>query len=251
MECWKKNFTKKALKDGIKNKNDVSDVTYDGYSIKANVNSFDVELVMQDNVLYDFSCSCSKKSSCAHEAAVLYFFDEFPEILEDLTSKEYDVEKISKINLNDDFKIVSSKNLKKFLKKEFKKNPKVKYDFIKYFEREPLIDNKEYEKKLRGIITGKRHGYYDLRLIGGKIKTFMKNDIQLVIDQKEYELAYTLLNKIMDIFIDQIYWGEHHWYDIAWYYNDYCELLIETGSLSENQINHIMNHLQKIAYMGF
>ena len=63
----------------------------------------------------------------------------------------------------------------------------------------------------------------------------MKNDIQLVMDQEEYELAYTLLNKIMDIFIDQIYWGERHWYDIALYYNEYCEVLIEFDYLYENQ----------------
>ena len=56
------------------------------------------------------------------------------------------MEKIAKININDDFKIVSLNNLKKFLKNEFKKHPKVKYDFIKYFEKESLIDKKDYEK---------------------------------------------------------------------------------------------------------
>ena len=199
--------------------------------------------------MYDFSCNCSKKSPCVHEASVLYFFEEFPEILEDLNKKDYDITKISKINVNDDLKVVSPNKLNKFLKKEFKKNPKLKYNFIQYFSEESLIDEKAYEKKLRSFLTGKRYGYYDLSRIGSNIKKFMKNDIMVVIEQGEYHLAYNLLTKIMDIFIDELYWNENHWDDIAYYYMEYAYILFETGKLSDIEKSHMEHHLHKIRYV--
>ena len=247
MKCWKNNFKKTPLKQAIKLKDDITDITYDGLTFKSTVKGkedYEVTLTVQDNILYDMSCSCSKKAACAHEAAALYFLEEFPEVLEDF---EGDAESIKKINVNDDFKVISKAPLVKFLKKEFRKNPKLKYNFIKHFSEESKIDTKEYQKKLNGIIKGKRYGYYDLDRIGGGITKFMRDDIFTLVEQKEYEAAMKLLNKIMDIFIDDVYWGQNYWYEIAYYYSEYCDYLLEHHEFSHEEREHIFTHLRKLS----
>ena len=259
MNGWKNNFNEKVLKQGLKYKNNTSIVDYDGYSLKANIksnNTFNVELVLQNGILFDMECSCSKKSSCAHEAGVLYFLDEFPEVLEDFP-KSSDVTDISQIDVSDDLKIISDSKLKKFLKKEFKNNLKFKYDFIKYFKEESLIDIKSYEKKIKKILRhGKgqgfsNHGYYELHRIGSDLKKFINNDIDLLIEQRDYKNAYVFLNQIMDTFIDQIYWDEDAWYDIAYYYREYCFILLESNEITSDEKQHIMGNLHIIGNIVF
>ena len=250
---WKNNFNENVLKQAIKYKNTIENTTYDGYTLKATVKSkFDVELVIQNNILFDMSCSCSKKSSCAHEAGLLYFLEEFPEILEDLT-KDNEADQIIDHDISDDLKVISESKLKKFLKKEFRKNPKLKYDFIKQFKNESLIDSKSYEKKLKGILRngGKEFGFYKLHNMKTPLKNFMKKDINLLIQQKEYKLAFKLLNDIMDIFIADIYWGEDVWYDIIYYYREYMYFLLENGEFSESERLHAQNHLSLISNFIF
>ena len=253
MKSWKSNFDDKTLETGLKYKDSVVDIDYDGDILKATVkNKYIVELVMQDNILFDMFCTCSKKSSCTHEAGLLYFLEEFPEILEDFAKKDYDVDKIKDRNLDDEMKIISESKLKKFLKKEFKKNPKLKYNFIQYFENDSLIDYKSYEKKLKKIIRkgkGKGfsyHGYYDLEKIGRELKAFIRKEISNVFKQKEYKFANKLLNEIMDTFIDQIYWNEDVWYDIAYYYREYGYYLINNNYLTEEEQRHVLKNLSII-----
>ena len=248
MNCWKDNFNEKTLNQGLKYKNNVENLSYNGCKFKATINSkFNVELIMQDNILYDMSCSCSKKSSCAHEAGLLYFLEEFPEILEDF-SKDGESEKITDIDISADLKVISEAKLKKFLKKEFKKNSKLKYNFIKQFKNESLIDSKAYERKLKGILRngGKEFGYYKLHNMRTPLKRFIKKDIDILIQQKEYELAFKLLNKIMDLFIDQIYWDDDAWYEIAYYYWEHINFLLKNGDFSENEKFHVQKNLNVI-----
>ncbi|WP_296882757.1 hypothetical protein [uncultured Methanobrevibacter sp.] len=250
MNCWKKNFNKTTLKQGLKYKNNIGNISYDGYTFKAIItskNEFNVELVLQDNLLFDMSCSCSKKSSCAHEAGVLYFLEEFPEILEDFTD-DSEHEKISDIDISADLKVISESKLKKFLKKEFKKDPKLKYSFIKQFSTESLIDSKAYERKLKRILRngGKEFGYYKLHNMRTPLKNFVKKDICTLIEQKEYKLAYRLLNEIMDLFIDQVYWDDDAWYEIAYYYREYIYFLLENGEFSNSERLYVKRNLSII-----
>ena len=250
MNCWKNNFNEKTLKQGIKYKNKIKNISYDGYTFKASIkskNEFNVELVLQDNILFDMSCSCSKKSSCAHEAGVLYFLEEFPEILEDFTD-DSEHEKIADIDISADLKVISEAKLKKFLKKEFKKNSKLKYNFIKQFKNESLIDSKAYERKLKGILRngGKEFGFYKLHNMRTPLKRFIKKDIDILIQQNEYKLAFRLLNEIMDLFIDQIYWDDDAWYEIAYYYREHIYFLLENGEFSENEKLHVQKNLNVI-----
>ena len=250
MDCWKSNFNKKTLKQGLKYKDKIKNMDYDGYTFKATLNvknEFNIELVLQDHILYDMSCSCSKKSSCAHEAGLLYCLEEFPEILEDFTN-DTDMEKISDKNIDYDLKVISDVKLKKFLKKEFKKNPKLKYNFIKQFSSESLIDSKTYEKKLNSIFRngGKEFGYYKLHNMRTPLKKFLKNDIYTLLEQKEYALALKLLNKIMDNFIDQLYWDDDAWYEIALYYYEYTNILLKYGNFSKEEKQHVQSNLHII-----
>ncbi len=248
MNCWKNNFNEKTLKQGIKYKNDVENIAYDGYAFNATVKSkFDVELILQDNLLYDMNCNCSKKSSCAHEAGLLYFLEEFPEILEDY-AEETDFEKISDIDINGDLKVISESKLKKFLKKEFRKNPKLKYNFIKHFSSESLIDTKAYERKLKQILRngGKEFGYYKLHNMRTPLKNFIKKDIYTLIQQNEFELAFKLLNNIMDHFIDPIYWSDDAWYEIAYYYREYVTFLLRHGKFRKEEESHVKKNVDKI-----
>lgn len=248
MDCWKINFNEKTLNQGIKYKDNVEDIIYDGYTFKATINSkFNVELIIQDNLLYDMSCSCSKNSSCGHEAGLLYFLEEFPEILEDF-SKDSVSEKIADIDISEDLKVISESKLKKFLKKEFKKNSKLKYNFIKQFKNESIIDSKAYERKLKGILRngGKEFGYYKLHNMRTPLKRFIKKDIDVLIQQNEYKLAFKLLNEIMDLFIDQIYWDDDAWYEIAYYYREYIYFLLENGEFGENDRLHVQKNLNVI-----
>ena len=62
MNCWKNNFNEKTLNQAIKYKNNIENINYDGYTFRATVKSkFSVELIIQDNLLFDMSCSCDKK----------------------------------------------------------------------------------------------------------------------------------------------------------------------------------------------
>ena len=250
MNCWKNNFNEKTLKQGLKYKNNVENISYDGYTFKASIkskNEFEVELVLQDNILFDMSCSCSKKSSCAHEAGVLYFLEEFPEILEDFTD-DSEHEKIADIDISADLKVISESKLKKFLKKEFKKDPKLKYNFIKQFSTESLIDSKAYERKLKMILRngGKEFGYYKLHNMRTPLKKFIKKDIRTLIEQKEYRLAYRLLNDIMNLFNDQIYWDDDAWYEIAYYYREYIYFILENGEFSNAERAYVERNMSII-----
>lgn len=248
MDSWKSNFNETTLKQGIKYKGNVENYTYNGYAFNATVKSkFEVELIVQDNMLFDMSCTCSKKSSCAHEAGLLYFLEEFPEILEDL-SEGTDADKIADQDVSEDLKVISDSKLKKFIKKEFKKNPKLKYDFIKQFKTESLIDAKAYEKKLKRILRngGKDMGYYRLRNMRTPLKNFMKKDIDILIQQEEYDLAFKLLNEIMDIFIDPIYWNDDAWYEIASYYRVYINFLLRNGNFTQKDRANARRNLSQI-----
>lgn len=248
MNCWKNNFNEKTLNQAIKYKNNIENINYDGYTFRATVKSkFSVELIIQDNLLFDMSCSCAKKSSCTHEAGLLYFLEEFPEILEDFTNVT-EADKIIDLDVSDDLKVISDTKLKKFLKKEFKKNPKLKYNFIKQFKSESLIDSKAYEKKLKSILRngGKEMGFYKLHNMRTPLKKFVKKDIPLLIQQNEYELAFKLLNDIMDIFNDQIYWDDDAWYEIAYYYREYVYFLLENGEFGEHDKMRVQRNLSII-----
>ena len=257
MKCWKNRFDEKTLKNGIKFKDKIADIAFKGNTFKACVkNRYDVELVIEDNILYGMSCSCSKKTGCGHEAGLLYFLDEFPEILEDFNEKNAST-RICEINLDHSLEIISPAKAVKFLSHEFKNDSRLKYRFMKYFEEESLIDEKEYRAKLKYILKHGRepgfrnHGHYNIKKIGNEIKKFLLDDIEILICEKEYGLAYELLDEIIGIFIDQRYWDIPVWYGIMDCCTQYCYTLSRQDVLSESQRKKMKRYREDIDYMVY
>ena len=75
------------------------------------------------------------------------------------------------------------------------------------------------------------------------LKKFIKKDIYLLIEQNEFELAFKLLNEIMDLFIDQIYWDDDAWYEIAYYYREYTSYLLRNGKFSKEERQHVKRNV--------
>ena len=251
MKCWKTKFKKTPLKQAEKLKEEIKNPEYDGYSFTSNVDGFDVELVIQDDRLYDMNCSCTRKTPCAHEAAALYFLEEFGEILEDYDKEN--TEKITKISVNDDLKDISTSKLIKFVKAEFRKNPQFKYDFIKYFEEESMVDTKEYARKLKKILRRGRepgfshHGFYDFKKISTELKRFVNKDIEVLIRHGEGEFALEKLIEITDIFKDPMYRVNDAWFEIMLSYGDYCGIILSNFKIPSEMKNHAIENLNKLS----
>jgi len=259
MNSWKYIFTKSILEKADKFKGKIDNIEHTPTSIKAIIKStreFNVELILEEDLFLDVSCSCSAKSHCVHEAIFLKFIDEYPEIVDD--HKSYYNKKKSLLNEDTEniLKNISKTKLNSFIKKEFKQNPKFKYDFIKYFNNASLIDKKAYEKKLKRIFNNAKGpefsygGYYDMRSLAKPLKQFMREDIKRLVNLKEYEFACKLLNDIMDELDNEIYLDDRSFYNAIYYYQDYADILLEE-KLSQKNRNKMQGHLGRFNFFGF
>lgn len=259
MNSWKYIFTKSILEKADKFKGKIDNIEHTPTSIKAIIKStreFNVELILEEDLFLDVSCSCSAKSHCVHEAIFLKFIDEYPEIVDD--HKSYYNKKKSLLNEDTEniLKNISKTKLNSFIKKEFKQNPKFKYDFIKYFNNASLIDKKAYEKKLKRIFSNAKGpefsygGYYDMRSLAKPLKQFMREDIKRLVNLKEYEFACKLLNDIMDELDNEIYLDDRSFYNAIYYYQDYADILLEE-KLSQKNRNKMQGHLGRFNFFGF
>jgi len=259
MNSWKYLFTKSILEKADKFKGKIDDIEHTPTSIKAVVKStreFNVELLLEEDLFLDVSCSCSAKSHCVHEAIFLKFIDEYHEIVDD--HKSYHNKKNSLLNEDTEniLKNISKTKLNSFIKKEFKQNPKFKYDFIKYFNKTSLIDKKAYEKKLKRIFNNAKgpgfsyDGYYDMRSLAKPLKQFMREDIKRLVNLKEYEFACKLLNDIMDELDNEIYLDDKSFDNAIYYYQDYADILLEE-KLSQKNRNKMQKHLGRFNFFGF
>ncbi len=259
MNSWKRLFGKSTLSKADNFKGKITDVEHTNSSIKAIVKTnreFNVEATIEEGVLFDVNCSCSAKSHCVHEAVFLKFMDEYPEILED-QSKIYDEKKsVLNVDCDDMLDTVSSTKLKSFIKKQFKQNPKFKYDFIKHFKDKSLIDRNLYEKKLKRIFSNAKGqgfsycGWYDMDMLAKPLKQFMRSDIKKLIDAHEYQFACELLNRIMDTLEDEIYLTERSFDNAVYYYQDYAQILLYTD-ITKKQKNKLNHHLDRFGFFGY
>lgn len=247
------------LKRQINLREKIDNIQHTSSTINATIKStreFNVELILEEDIFLDVTCSCSSKSHCVHEAIFLKFIDEYPEILED-HKKYYNKDK-SLLNEDTDsiLKNISKTKLDSFIKKEFKRNPKFKYDFINHFHHNSLIDKKTYEKKLKRIFNNAKgrgfsySGYYDIDSLSKPLKQFMREDIKKLVNLKEYEFASKLLNDIMDILDNEIYLDDRSFYNAIYYYQDYSEILLDK-KLSKNNKEKMQNHLDRFSFYGF
>ena len=260
MNAWKNLFNDKILEKAEKYKTKISDIKHDSNKLTASVKSskqFNVSLIVEDGILLDCDCSCSAKGYCVHEAAFLYFLDEYPEIIED--HKQYYKKEDSLLHRDTGnlLKNASKAKLVSFINKEFKINPKLKYDFIKHFENTSVIDKRAYEKKLKSIFSNGKgrdysySGYYDMDSLAKPLKKFMRSDIKVLMNVAEYNLACNLLLYIMDELHDLIYFDNYHFPNIANYYYNYADMLLNNDAISRDDKEKLESNLSRLAFYGY
>ena len=259
MDSFKNQFSNTILKKADKFKGEIIDIKHTSSTIRATIKTskkFKVELVIEEGIVFDSKCSCSSKTHCVHEAIFIKFLEEYPEILED--HKKYYKKNESVLNVNTDniLKHVSSTKLNSFIKKEFKKNPRFKYDFIQHFQEKSLIDKKLYEKKLNTLFKHSKGadfsycGYYDLGSLHKPLKKYMREEIKQLIEIKEYQFASELLNTIMDRLHDEIYFVDRTIDYIVYYFQDYADILIYED-ISKETKDKLESHLFFVSSFGY
>ncbi|MBR0472836.1 MAG: hypothetical protein IJI98_09100 [Methanosphaera sp.] len=259
MITWKHLFNQKILEKSKNYKGKISEIKHTPSTITAQLKTnreFKVELVIEENQLFDLNCTCSSKTHCIHQAVFLRFIEEFPEILEDHQKYYKPQESVLNKDCEQMLKQVSITRLNTFIKKELKLNPQFKYDFIKYFQNKSLIDEKLYEKNLNTIFYNAKgqgfsyHGYYEMGSLSKPLKKYMRTDIKKLIEAKEYKLACKLLNNIMEKLDDEIYIDDRRFYDIVYYYQDYADILLEQN-INDKDKNKIKKYLIHFYEFGF
>ena len=259
MDNWRYMYSKSILEKVENFKGKIVDIEHTPQSIKGKVKTsreFNVELLLEEDLFLDVFCSCSSKSHCLHEAVFLKFIDEYPELMED-HRKYYDKnESVLNVDTENILKNISQTKINTFLKKEFRNNPKFKYDFIKHFQSNSLIDKKEYEKKLKRIFNNAKSpgfsydGYYNMNALSKPLKQFMREDIKKLVNLEEYEFACKLLNDIMDKLDDEVYLEFNSFHNAIYYYEDYADILLNQ-KLSANSRNTMQKHLSRFKFFGF
>lgn len=259
MNSWKQKFSKSVLEKSEKSKAKITDVTHTNSQIRGVLKSnkeFKIDLTIEKGELFDMNCSCSSKTNCVHEAIFLHFLDEFPEILDDHDKLFKPKKSVLNVDCDDILSKVTSTKLNSFIKKELRNNNQFKYDFIKHFGSTSLIDKKVYEKKLKSIFSNSKDSdfrymqLYDMGKLSRPLKSFMRQDIKLLIDMKEYSFACKLLNEIAEKLSKEEYVDDQRFYNIVYYYQDYAEILMQTD-ISKKQKDEMDTHLCFFAFFGF
>lgn len=170
LKAWEKLYNEDDLNEAIDLAEKVSVIENDGVEIIAKVDGFNVTTYIECNSPAYLSCSCSSKFPCKHEAALVYYLKDHPELY--LKSQDFD----------EIFNLVSRSNLQKFLLDEFKNDPMLKERFLKRFSNR-FIDKQYYADKLDDVFRRgegrdfKNHGFHDLDLMEDALYDFIFEDI--------------------------------------------------------------------------
>ena len=197
MKAWEKMYDEDVLAQAMNIAEDVKIVENDGVQIIAEIESFKVTTYIQYNGPTHASCNCPKKGSCKHEAALIYYLINHPEIY------------VQEMDLNEVMELVDEKSVKEFLLNEMESNEELKKRFLNEFQDSP-IDKKHYEDKLTKVFkTGKgrdfkHHGIYDLDLMEDSLEDFLFHDIPEVLSAGEYDFACHLMCMIADVLNDEV-----------------------------------------------
>ena len=236
---WKNEFSRDVLdksKDYVESINEVKIVDRQiNVNLKKSAH-FHVYISLNDDYEVSYmNCSCSKKSYCKHQAAVLQYIED-----NNLIEKELEYKKL----LNS----VDENLLKKYLFELFYDNPSLKEDFICKFKKEPRIDATHYFDKLERIIGSAEgsdftnFGYYDIDVLARGIEVFLDTEIEELMKIHQYEIVYELLDKIAGALNDEMYVDEYSWYDACRRYCDIAYKLEETYVLNDNQLERLYEH---------
>lgn len=207
------------------------------YYVTVTLSNGDVELI---------SCNCPYEFHCKHEAALLYYIEEHPDLLDDEVKDGFD----------DADAILSSidcHTLRRFIKEELSVNENLRNNFMNEFRTKCRVDKRFYRDKLERIFENAKsrefsmHGYYDLDYVGGSLLRFMDEDIGRIASLGEDAVACELLNHIMKKLDDDMYLNFDSWYDIASRYDEYGSSLVESDKLDESQRYYMERMLRKVS----
>ena len=208
MKAWEKLYRVKDLDEAVTLADNIKIISNDGVQIIAQVGDFKVETYIQYASPSCPSCSCSSVYSCKHEAAIVYYLKNHPELY------------LENQSINEVFYIITDDELKDFLKDEFQLNPDLKDRFLKRFS-DNSIDKNYYNNKLSKIFRkgGGRdfeyHGFYDLDRMEDGLYDFISSDISNILSAGEYDFACELMIRIAELLNDEVVSTHDSWYNLA------------------------------------
>ena len=237
---WRDEFSNDVLDKSKDYIDSIYEVKILDKQINANLRKsahFHVYLLLDDDCEVSYmTCTCSKKSHCRHQAAVLQYIED-----NNLVEKETEYRKL--------LKSVDENLLKEYLLEIFYDNPCLKEDFISKFKKEPKIYAAYYFDKLERIIDGARgsdyvnFGYYDIDVLARGIEVFLDYEVEDLMKIRQYEIVFELLDKMAGVLNDEMYTNEFSWFDACQRYCDIAYKLEETYVLSDDQLERLQEHL--------
>lgn len=227
MKGWYLTFDDESL-DGAKNcKVEISHV--EEGEIIAKVDGFEVMAPIVFHSPHYVSCNCKSKYPCKHEAALIYYLEEHPELL---NGSQSEADLISSI---DEYQ------LREFLKNEMKRNFQLKKDFLEEFGKESVIDKQYYVDKLNQVFRSGEDRYfadfgiYNIDMMEYGLSEFIDNELSKILEMREHSFACSLVEKIAEILGDDLAVSYDSWYGIVEDFMEYVYILEDSIYLTSNE----------------
>ena len=242
MKAWEKQYEADVLNEAICLAEKVNIIENDGVEFIAKVDGFKVTTYIECKSPAYLSCTCSSKFPCKHEAALVYYLKDHPE----LYLKDLDFDEV--------FGLISRNDLQEFLLDEFKDNSELKERFLKRFSKD-FIDKEYYSAKLDDVFKRgegrdfKDHGFHDLDLMEDALYDFIFEDISNILLAGEYDFACDLLIRIAELLNDEVISTYDSWYDLVDRFMEHVDTLSFSIYLDAERLDALyanMNHIMNI-----
>lgn len=239
MKAWEQSYDEKVLNEALNIIGDVKIVHNDGIEIIAEIESFAVTTYIQYNGPTHASCNCSESGGCKHEASLIYYLKDHPEIY------------VKDLDLNDILDNVDKKNLKKFLLKEFEYDNELKSRFLSEFQKNS-IDKTYYRNKLSKIFKtgeGKEfeyHEIYDLDLMENGLYDFLFDDISKIMSAGEFDFACELLCRIAELLNDELMSSYDSWDNLVDRLMEHVNVLSSSIYLDSQKMDELYSNMDII-----
>lgn len=239
MKAWEMMYDQDVLAEAMKLSEDVKIVENDGIQIIAEIESFKVTTYIQYNSPTYASCNCPKKYQCKHEAALIYYLINHPEIY------------VRELNLNEMVRLADENLLKKFLLTELESDKELKKRFLNEFKSSP-IDKKHYDDKLSKVFRlgkgrdFKLHGIYDMDVMENSLEDFLIHDISDILSSGEYDLACRLLSRIADVLNDEVASTYDSWDNLVDEFFEQVDVLSSSIHLDADRMNDLYSRMDVI-----
>ena len=239
VKAWEKLYSTEDLDEALKIADDVEIRSVCDEQIIARVGDFHLETIMEYGSPSYLSCSCSSSGPCRHEAALVYYILNHPEVY----PKKQGFEEL--------FNSVCEDDLKNFLLEEFKTYAELKERFIRHFSSNS-INRDYYSDKLSDIFTRgegrdfKYNGFHDLDLMESELYEFIFSDISDILESGEHDFACGMMIRIAKLLNDEVISTYDSWYDLADAFMEKVNILsfsVYLDSKKLDELNSNMDHI--------